>query len=171
MKLLLALALLFSALPGNADDVADPATEGPGAAVAAKKAHPDLLRLEQELTRKLDEKQDGRITPEQYQAWKSKFRARLDAAMTRIPSSPDNIAAHARITAQLGVDWIFRSISTWENGRGACGGGPISKCPNQRDDGCRVTCRGCPCREKSRRGLSSYSCDGISPYESACRGD
>ncbi|OGR90536.1 MAG: hypothetical protein A2V88_17355 [Elusimicrobia bacterium RBG_16_66_12] len=102
MKLLLALTLIFHALPALADDAADSAVEKPGAAATAKKAHPDLLRLEQDLTRKLDEKNDGRVTPEQYQAWIGEFRACLDAAMARIPPLPDNTAAHARITAQLG---------------------------------------------------------------------
>lgn len=102
MKFFLALTLLFCPLPGVADDAADPAAGEPNATVVAKKAHPDLLRLEKELTRKLDEKKDGLVTPEQYQAWTGEFRARLAAAMARVPSSPENTAAHARITAQLG---------------------------------------------------------------------
>ena len=102
MKIFLVLALLFCPLPGLADDAAGPVSEEPGAAAATKKAHPDLLRLEQELSRKLDDKKDGRVTPEQYQAWKSEFRARLDAEIARVPPSPDNTAAHARMMAQLG---------------------------------------------------------------------
>ncbi|MDO8756743.1 MAG: hypothetical protein Q7J64_01915, partial [Elusimicrobiota bacterium] len=101
MKNFLVLALLFCPLSGLSDDVAGPASEEPGATIVTKKAHPDLLRLEQELSRKLDNKKDGRVTPEQYQAWKGEFRARLDAAITRVPPSPDNTAANARIMAQL----------------------------------------------------------------------
>jgi len=81
MKIFLVLALLFCTLSGLADDVAGPAPEEPGATVATKKAHPDLLRLEQEQSGKLADKKDGRVTPEQYQAWKGEFRARLDAAI------------------------------------------------------------------------------------------
>ncbi|MDP3542645.1 MAG: hypothetical protein Q8T11_09300 [Elusimicrobiota bacterium] len=102
MKTLLVLALLFCPLSGLADDVPSSAPEEPGATIVTQKAHPDLLRLEQELSRKLDDKKDGRVTPEQYQAWKGEFRERLDAATTRVPSSPDNTAANARIMAQLG---------------------------------------------------------------------
>ncbi len=102
MKIFLALALLFCPLPGLAGDAAGPATGEPGATAATKKAHPDLFRLEQELSRKLDDKKDGRVTPEQYQAWKGEFRARLDAAIARVPPSPDNTATNARIMAQLG---------------------------------------------------------------------
>jgi tetratricopeptide (TPR) repeat protein len=102
MKTSLVLALLFCPLSGLADDVAGSAPEEPGTTIATKKAHPDLLRLEQELSRELDDKKDGRVTPEQYQAWKGEFRERLDAAITRVPPSPDNTAANARIMAQLG---------------------------------------------------------------------
>lgn len=102
MKLILALALLYCPLLGLADDVVGPAAKETRATDATKKAHSDLLRLEQDLTRKLDDKKDGRVTPEQYQAWKGEFRARLDAAIARVPPSPDNTAAQARIMAQLG---------------------------------------------------------------------
>lgn len=102
MKIFLVLALLFCPLSGLAGDDAGPEQEKPGTTIVTNNAHPDLLRLEQELSRKLDDKKDGRVTPEQYQAWKREFRARLDAAITRVPSSPDNTAANARIMAQLG---------------------------------------------------------------------
>jgi tetratricopeptide (TPR) repeat protein len=102
MKTFFVLALLFCPLSGLADDVAGPAPEEPGATIVTQKVHPDLLRLEQELSRKLDDKNDGRVTPEQYHAWEGEFRARLDAAITRMPPSPDNTAASARIMAQLG---------------------------------------------------------------------
>lgn len=102
MKIFLVLTLLCCPPASPAEDAAGPAPEKPGATVATKKAHPNLLRLEQELSRKLDDKNDGRVTHEQYQAWKGEFRARLDAAITRVPPSPDNTAANARIMAQLG---------------------------------------------------------------------
>ena len=102
MKHFLALALFFCPLSGLADDVAGPTPEVPGATVATNKAHPDLIRLQHELSLKLSDKKDGRVTPEQYETWKGEFRARLDAAVTRVPPSPDNTAAHARIMAQLG---------------------------------------------------------------------
>ena len=102
MKLFLALALLCFAIPGLTVDIANPAAGEPGARVTEKKTHPAILLLEQDLTHKLAEKKDGRVTPEQYQAWKSEFRAHLDATMARVPPSPDNTAAHIRITVQLG---------------------------------------------------------------------
>lgn len=102
MKFFLVLALHFCPLSGLANDVAGPASEDPGATVVTKEAHPELIRLEQELSRKLDDKKDGRITPEQYHAWKGEFRPRLDAAIARVPPTSDNTAANARIMAQLG---------------------------------------------------------------------
>lgn len=96
------MALLFHALPGLSNDVANPAPGASDTQATTKKAHPDLRLLERDLTHKLTEKKDGRVTPEQYQAWKGEFRMHLNAAMARVPPSPDNTAAHARITAQLG---------------------------------------------------------------------
>lgn len=109
MKIFLTLALLCCPLPGLADDAASPATGEPSATAATTKAHPDLLRLEQELSRKLDDKKDARITPEQYQGWKGGFRTRLDAVISRVPPLPDNTAAHARIMAQLGESEAARA--------------------------------------------------------------
>jgi len=101
MQLIFALVLLLSALPALAGDIAN-ATPEPGTAIVAEGSPPDLLRLEQTLTLKQEEKKAGRVTPEQYQQWEGKFRAQLDATMARVPPSPDNTAAHVRITAQLG---------------------------------------------------------------------
>jgi len=97
MKLTLTLALLFSALPGSAGNADAAATMGVDATAA-----PELLRLEQELTRKQDDRKESRIPPEQYREWELKFRAELDAVMTQAPPSSDNTATHARITARLG---------------------------------------------------------------------
>lgn len=102
MKLVLALTLLCYTLPGLAGDTTDPVAGEPSSRVTMEKAHPDILHLEWDLTRKLADKKDGRVTPEQYQAWKIEFRAHLDATMALVPPSPDNTAVHARITMQLG---------------------------------------------------------------------
>jgi hypothetical protein len=100
MYVLIALALLFCPRSGRADVDAVP-SEALGASVAADKAHPALLRLEQELSNELAEKKAERVTPEQHQAWKIEFLARLNAELARLPSSPDNTAVYARILAQL----------------------------------------------------------------------
>lgn len=89
MKLALSCVLGFLAFPGVAADTAAP-------------ADPQLLRLEQDLSEKLAIKKEGRIAPEVYLAWETKFRENLGAAMSRAKPSPDNRAAHARITALLG---------------------------------------------------------------------
>lgn len=98
MRLPLVLALFFLTLPGRADD----APSDPRATVSAEKAHPDLLRLEKDLAAQQAEKKSGRVTAEQYQEWLIKFRSNLAATAARVPHSPDNTAAHARITALLG---------------------------------------------------------------------
>jgi hypothetical protein len=64
MQLFFALVLFLSAQPSLAGDVANPVTEQTEVPVTVEKAHPDLFRLEQALTRKLDEKKDGRVTPD-----------------------------------------------------------------------------------------------------------
>lgn len=87
MKLILALALLLPAFPAGA---------------AAPEAHPDLVRLEQDLTRKQDDKKESRITAEEYREWESGFRSLLAAAEASVPPSPENTAARARIAALLG---------------------------------------------------------------------
>lgn len=89
MKLALACVLAILAFPGVAADTAAP-------------ADPQLLRLEQVLSEKLAIKKEGRIAPEEYLAWETNFRENLGAAMSRAIPSPDNQAAHARITALLG---------------------------------------------------------------------
>lgn len=96
MKIFLSLALLFAPVASCAEDAnSDPA-------ISEQKAHPDLLRLEQDLTAKQAEKNEGRLPPERYHEWELEFRSSLESALARVPSSPDNTAAHARITALLG---------------------------------------------------------------------
>lgn len=104
------LALLFCPLSAHSDEAAVSVSEGDGATVGTQTAHPDLLRLERELARKLDEKKDGRITPERYRAWNDEFRVRLDDAASRVPPSPDNAAARARIMARLGENEEAHSV-------------------------------------------------------------
>lgn len=102
MKLSLALALLLPTLPGLANDSTTAMNQEPGAVATTEKAHPELLHLEAALMRKQDDKKAGRVKPEEYQEWAGAFRTRLDATMARVPPSPDNTAAHARIAALLG---------------------------------------------------------------------
>lgn len=71
-------------------------------AVAVDKTHPDLVLLEKELTSAQDEKKEGKLSPERYAEWETTFRTRLTDAMERIPQSPVNRAAHARVVALLG---------------------------------------------------------------------
>lgn len=77
MKLIVSLVLLFSAPPSVAGEAPNSAAGEP----AAVREAPELLLLEKELTRKLDEKKEWRVTPEQYLEWKTEFRARLDATL------------------------------------------------------------------------------------------
>ncbi|MBI2387529.1 MAG: hypothetical protein HYV14_16185 [Elusimicrobia bacterium] len=87
MKLILALALLLPAFPAGA---------------AAPETHPDLVRLEQDLTRKQDDKKESRITAEEYAEWETGFRSLLEASEAKVPPSSENTAARARIAALLG---------------------------------------------------------------------
>lgn len=91
----LIVSLLLCAVPARAADLAPVQNSG-------EKAHPELLRLEKELTDKQTEKKDGRLLPEQYQEWEREFRSNLEESFGRAPRSALNTAAHARITAQLG---------------------------------------------------------------------
>ena len=87
MNLILALVLLQPAFPVRA---------------AAPDAHPELLRLEQDLTRKQDDKKESRITAEEYAEWETGFRSLLATSEAKVPPSPENTAARARIAALLG---------------------------------------------------------------------
>lgn len=98
----LLLALLMPISYAFAAGANAPTESDAPAAVAAKKTHPDLVFLEKDLTRAQDEKKEGKLTPERYSEWEMDFRSRLSAAMERIPPSPVNQAAHARVMALLG---------------------------------------------------------------------
>lgn len=91
----LIVALLLSAVPGRAVDPAPVQNSG-------EKASPELLRLEKDLTDKQSEKKDGSLPPEQYEEWERAFRSTLEESFARVPPSPENTAAHARITVLLG---------------------------------------------------------------------
>lgn len=94
----LLLALL---MPSSRALAAAAPAENIPAAVAGEKTHPDLVLLEKDLTRTQGEKKEGTLTPGRYQEWETGFRSRLSAAMKRIPPSPVNHAAHARVVALL----------------------------------------------------------------------
>lgn len=91
----LVVALLLSVVPGSASEPAPVQN-------ADEKAHPELLRLEKDLSDKQSEKKDGSLPPEQYQEWEREFRSKLEESFARVPPSPENTAAHTRITALLG---------------------------------------------------------------------
>lgn len=65
-------------------------------------AAPDLLIIEKDLAGKLEERDTGTLTLEEYRKWEADLRARLSAVIERSEPSPENQAAHARIMALLG---------------------------------------------------------------------
>ncbi|MDD5302498.1 MAG: tetratricopeptide repeat protein [Elusimicrobia bacterium] len=69
---------------------------------AGDAAAPELVKLEQKLTVEQEAKTKGSTSPEQYRAFLSDFRPALTAAMSRVPPSSENTAAHARILVMLG---------------------------------------------------------------------
>lgn len=95
---LLALCLV-PASSGFAESVPAPGPPAMSVEIAAKPSS-ELTKLERLLARKQETKSD--LTPEQYREFLSKFRANLDAAMSRIPASPANTALYARILSRLG---------------------------------------------------------------------
>jgi tetratricopeptide (TPR) repeat protein len=89
MRSLILLALLAaSPYPARAGDAAPPS--------------PELIKLEKTLTRKKEERTQGVVTAEQYQAFLTEFRPDLAITMERIPPIPANAASHARILVLLG---------------------------------------------------------------------
>lgn len=102
ISLLLVLLLIMSASHSFAADAGAPSGSDAPTAALVEKIHPDLLNLEKNLTRKQEENKGGALTPERYREWEMEFRLRLPAVMERIPPTPDNLAAHARIVALLG---------------------------------------------------------------------
>lgn len=102
MKSLISAALLALSLLGISGVISASEKTDAEASLTLDMANPELLRLERTLTAKQSDKKEERLTFEQYQKWEIGFRETLAAAVARIPSSPDNSAAHARIMALLG---------------------------------------------------------------------
>ncbi|OGR95857.1 MAG: hypothetical protein A2V88_13255 [Elusimicrobia bacterium RBG_16_66_12] len=100
MKLILALALLPSfVLPTRANDAEASRQDQPDQAQAVR-PDPKLVRLEQELLRKLGEPGLDRKSP-QYRRFAEAFRARLDVSMGEVPPTSINKGFHARILSRL----------------------------------------------------------------------
>lgn len=99
MTLFLALAFsLFCASAGLAEDAASarpPVTQIDDAPA------PRLAELERALTKALQARQNGQMTPEAFGEFKTAFRVRLDAAMAALPPTSADASLHARILAQL----------------------------------------------------------------------
>ena len=97
---LIVLALL--AAPSSAAEFSA-GLESPSVIAAdATKPAPELVRLDRELTRILEAKEQGRITPDRFKDFAIRFRADLDAAKAAASPSPANTALHARILRRLG---------------------------------------------------------------------
>lgn len=62
---------------------------------------PQLIRLESELTRKLDDRRRGALPPDQYRVFAAQFRDELDKALAHAPPTPVNRGHHALILSRL----------------------------------------------------------------------
>lgn len=102
MKIPLLLALLMPVSHAFAAAADAPTERDAPLAVAAENTHPDLVLLEEDLTRAQNERKESKLSPARYSEWETDFRSRLSEAMERIPPSPVNQAAHARVVALLG---------------------------------------------------------------------
>lgn len=110
MKTSLALALvLFSALPGRADD---PAVVP--ALTQEDVPAPQLVELADKLTRKQEDKTKGVLPPEEYREFIVKFRAELDVVIKDLPLTPANRGLHARIIARLGEQESDQALARLE---------------------------------------------------------
>jgi Flp pilus assembly protein TadD len=90
------LLCAFCTAPTFAGSVAAVPLEEPAAPA------PQLVHLEQALTRAQQSRDKGELSPEKYGEFVSTFRAELDAVMARIPRTPENKGLHAQILARLG---------------------------------------------------------------------
>ena len=63
---------------------------------------PQLVLLDQTLTKTQKDKVEGRIDEKRYHEFMTKFRADLDTAMARVKPTSANAALHARILSRLG---------------------------------------------------------------------
>ncbi|MEQ1919094.1 MAG: hypothetical protein ABL955_07845 [Elusimicrobiota bacterium] len=98
MKLhpVLALSVLFALASMAA------ASSAPTPAAAKENAPaPDIVRLEQILTDKLQAKEKGQVTAEAFAEFVAQFRADLAETVARVTPSPANTGLHARILARL----------------------------------------------------------------------
>ncbi|UPT73028.1 MAG: hypothetical protein M0D55_14130 [Elusimicrobiota bacterium] len=76
---------------------------------------PQLVHLEQTLTRKQEARDKGELTPEKYDEFVSTFRAELGAVMARLSQTPDNKGLHAQILARLDEQergWALASLES-----------------------------------------------------------
>lgn len=73
---------------GNAQDAGRPA--------------PELVSLDRSLSRAQEDKAQGRVDAERYQEFLAKFRADLDATMSRVQPTGENAILHSRILTRLG---------------------------------------------------------------------
>lgn len=104
---LIPLSLILSgllALPAAAAD----------SSPAADPAAPALVQLDQRLTTTLQDKAQGRLAPERFAEFTSKFRTDLAAAKAAAPPTSANTALYARILAKLD-----------ENNRSSTGTAPV----------------------------------------------
>lgn len=98
----MAPCFLLSGLLAAIGAAADGGSSGPDAPA------PELVRLDEDLADIQRAKEQGRIGPEKYQAFLTRFRAEFDAFNLRTPPVPADVKLHARILSRLG-----------ENGRAA----------------------------------------------------
>lgn len=101
------LLLVVELLPlpsALAQDDIQPSRQEPISAVEqkAEKPAPQLLRLEQILTRAQEDKRQERIDGKRYQEFLAKFRTDLDVTLDRVKPTPSNTALHARLLSRLG---------------------------------------------------------------------
>jgi len=99
-KSLILAALIFGAVDGSA---AESAASGLSASDQAQAAsEPALLVLERQIVLKQKERTEGKIVPDAYREWETKFRTTLSGAIAAAPKTPENAAAVVRIQTLLG---------------------------------------------------------------------
>lgn len=99
-KSLILAALIIGAVDGSA---AEPAASGLSASDQAQAAsEPALLVLERQIILKQKERTEGKIAPDAYREWETKFRTTLSGAIAGAPKTPENAAAVVRIQTMLG---------------------------------------------------------------------
>lgn len=94
MKLSIALALLLLTAPSTRADDAAASSEGQTHEDQSGKPSPQLIQLERDLAQKQEAKINGLLTPEKYQEFLIKLRAKLDVVMARVPPTPENKGLH-----------------------------------------------------------------------------